>query len=252
MVSRLCAGSSARNHFLPRLDAKRAGAIRPSWHLCARSEAHWDRGRFPRWVCPPEHLNRLSLASAIHRRNARKIGPFVAINCNAIPENLPESELLGSENGALRPPPGPRFSSTRSVCCRCRDMHFFCVFSGNSVSSVEFREDPALGRRLSPSRCPICGSARWYRMSRGATGGRLLPPLSKLHQPAGTLGIGGEVEFVRLPYTTMRRALTTRKPHRNKMLSSISKTRSTWLCRTSLQSEYRGVRSPTVGTGKGR
>ena len=27
-------------------------------------------------------------AAAIHRRSARKDGPFVAINCNAIPENL--------------------------------------------------------------------------------------------------------------------------------------------------------------------
>jgi two-component system NtrC family response regulator len=40
-------------------------------------------------------------AAAIHRRSTRKDGPFIAINCNAIPESLLESELFGHEKGVF-------------------------------------------------------------------------------------------------------------------------------------------------------
>src|SRR6266852_5535867 len=41
------------------------------------------------------------VARAIHARSARRHGPFVPVNCAAIPSGLLESELFGYEKGVF-------------------------------------------------------------------------------------------------------------------------------------------------------
>ena len=46
-----------------------------------------------------------SVADAIHELSPRRNGPFIKVNCGAIPDTLLESELFGYEKGASPPAP---------------------------------------------------------------------------------------------------------------------------------------------------
>ncbi len=84
-----------------------------------REERPWHVGQTPRMLAIEGLVNKCAVtptsvliqgesgtgkevvARALHARSKRREGPFIAINCAALPEHLLESELFGHEKGAF-------------------------------------------------------------------------------------------------------------------------------------------------------
>lgn len=59
------------------------------------------RSQAPIYISGESGSGKELAARAIHRQSARANGPFVAVNCGAIPEHLVESELFGHMKGSF-------------------------------------------------------------------------------------------------------------------------------------------------------
>jgi len=93
LIAAILEAASGESHTLIAHDPAMQAAVRRAEQV-ARSEASV-------LVCGESGTGKEVIARHIHRRSRRTAGPFVALNCAAIPENLLESELFGHEKGAF-------------------------------------------------------------------------------------------------------------------------------------------------------
>ena len=75
--------------------------VSPPMQLVARQIRQVAASQFTVLVQGETGVGKEVVARAIHELSPRAEGPFVAIDCGAIPENLLESELFGHEKGAF-------------------------------------------------------------------------------------------------------------------------------------------------------
>lgn len=76
------------------------GSSEPMQHL-RRTIKKLSRTQAPVFVCGESGTGKELVAREIHRQSPRASGPFVAVNCGAIPEDLFESELFGHRKGSF-------------------------------------------------------------------------------------------------------------------------------------------------------
>jgi hypothetical protein len=77
------------------ISKRRAALNRPLIRAyCLIGKSAWFARSAP--ASPESHTNNDEGSGTAHQSNARGKGPFIAVNCSAIPESLLESELFGS------------------------------------------------------------------------------------------------------------------------------------------------------------
>jgi two-component system, NtrC family, response regulator AtoC len=73
----------------------------PQFLALLESVQKFSRSNLPVLISGESGVGKELIARAIHGASPRSSGPFIPINCGAIPENMLESELFGHEKGAF-------------------------------------------------------------------------------------------------------------------------------------------------------
>ncbi|EQD63772.1 two component, sigma54 specific, transcriptional regulator, Fis family, partial [mine drainage metagenome] len=78
------------------------------------------RAAVPVLITGPNGAGKERIAAIVHANSAVRAGPFVVVNCGALPENLLEAELFGAEAGAYTGATRARAAaSSRPMLARC-------------------------------------------------------------------------------------------------------------------------------------
>ncbi|MCX8071507.1 MAG: sigma-54 dependent transcriptional regulator [Candidatus Binatia bacterium] len=91
---------SSRGSLKPLVFPELVGESSSFLHALALAQ-RWAAGRAPILITGETGTGKELLARAIHALSPRRGGPWVAVNCPAIPRELAESELFGHEKGAF-------------------------------------------------------------------------------------------------------------------------------------------------------
>ncbi len=91
---------SGRQAPLPDVDSPLTGRSRPMQHL-REMIGRLARSQAPIFIQGESGTGKELVAREIHRHSSRAGGPFVPVNCGAIPGELIESELFGHHKGAF-------------------------------------------------------------------------------------------------------------------------------------------------------
>ena len=93
LIAAILEAASGETHVLVARDAVMLAAVRRAEQVAASEASVLIGGE--------SGVGKEVMARHIHRRSRRAAGPFIALNCAAIPENLLESEMFGHEKGAF-------------------------------------------------------------------------------------------------------------------------------------------------------
>ena len=86
---------------IPKVSNARMLGECPSMHNLFRAIRKVAQNSAPAFIAGESGTGKELTAQAIHEASARASGPFIAINCGAIPPHLIQSELFGYEKGAF-------------------------------------------------------------------------------------------------------------------------------------------------------